>query len=204
MAGKIQYSVKFVGYGAYVIARKYGREVDYAMLDFVSGSTNISADGGFVIVSRRVDLGPFVKQLPDVGTELRHLLRQHMAEGLQERVSVVLSIGRNTISVARGTDVDKFIRQITKRYSEIEQLLAQAEQIGSRIKRRPYADYIGEIERDGLARVEAFGFGLFISGKLIFYPDYQVGLVRPVGKNCCEVHATAPETTRAWTINAQP
>jgi hypothetical protein len=46
MPRKAKYAVQFVGYLASVIAReKYGREVEYATLDFVSGATSIHADG---------------------------------------------------------------------------------------------------------------------------------------------------------------
>jgi hypothetical protein len=41
-----RYGVKFVGYSADVIARKYGRDVEYAVLDFVSGAASMNADGG--------------------------------------------------------------------------------------------------------------------------------------------------------------
>ena len=48
MPRKAKYGVQFIGYSALVIAReKYGREVDYAMLDFVSGATSMHADGGW-------------------------------------------------------------------------------------------------------------------------------------------------------------
>jgi hypothetical protein len=34
-------------------------------------------------------------------------------------------------------------------------------------------------EANGLCRVEAFGFGLYLDEKLTFYPNYQVALVKP-------------------------
>ena len=71
---------------------------------------------------------------------------------------------------------------MTQRFKKVQQVLEQAEEMGLHIKRRPYSEYIDEIARTGIARVEAFGFALFIEGKLIFRPDYQVHLfVRPVG-----------------------
>ena len=47
---------------------------------------------------------------------------------------------------------------------------------------RPYDEYIDEIGKTGLCRVEAFGFGLYVDGTLIFYPNYQVALVKPGGR----------------------
>ena len=47
MPGKARYVVKFVGYSAYVFARKYGREIDYAQLDFEGGGVTIRADRGW-------------------------------------------------------------------------------------------------------------------------------------------------------------
>jgi hypothetical protein len=62
MPRKAKYGVQFIGYSARVIAReKYGREVDYAMLDFVSGATSMHADGGWVMVPKRTDVEPFLK-----------------------------------------------------------------------------------------------------------------------------------------------
>jgi hypothetical protein len=95
---------------------------------------------------------------------------------------VTLSYGEDEICAAPDTGLRKFIRQITKRFLEIEAVLEQAEPVGSRIKRRPYDEYIDEIGKTGLCRVEAFGFGLYVDGTLIFYPNYQVALVKPGGR----------------------
>jgi hypothetical protein len=94
---------------------------------------------------------------------------------------ITLSCGQNTISIAPCTKITKFIRQVTQRFTEVEQVLEQAEEIGLQIKRRPYSEHIDEIAETGLSQIEAFGFALFIDGKLIFQPDYQVLLVGPVG-----------------------
>jgi hypothetical protein len=56
-----RYGVKFVGYSANVIARKNGRDVEYARLDFVSGAAFMRADGGWVTVPKPIDLKPFLK-----------------------------------------------------------------------------------------------------------------------------------------------
>src|SRR5262249_53878654 len=104
--------------------------------------------------------------------------------------------GESEVWVAPGTDVYRFIRQIFQRFIEVERLLEQAEQIGSRIKRRPYSEYIDEIERTGRCRVEAHGFGLFVDGRLIFYPDYKVFFVNKTEQpNTFEIHPLEPKTT---------
>lgn len=211
MSDKTKYAVKFVGYSAYVITRRRSREIDCAHLDFVADFTAIRADGGWVIVQNRTDLGPFLKTLPELVDELRELLRQGAGESIEsspvtttadyvtkvlERVEqgqpvsddrVSLFRGKNEVSITRGTDVSRFIRQITKRFTEIEKVIEQAEQIGARIKRRPYSEYIDEIGRTGLARVEYHGFGLFIGGRLVFYPDYQVALTEHLGGHTFEI-----------------
>jgi len=77
MQREAQYGVKFVGYSAYVIARgKYGHEVEYATLDFVSGAASMHADGGWVLVPKRIDLEPFLKGLPEIANELRDRCRR--------------------------------------------------------------------------------------------------------------------------------
>jgi hypothetical protein len=191
----VQYGVKFVGYSAAVIARKNGREVQYAGLDFFNDVASMHADGGWVMVRNRVDLGPFLRSLPNLAGELEELLCQHVAQALEESEKtgtaghmITLSNGQNEVCVAPDTDVNKFIRQITKRFFEIEPVLDQAYEIGSRIKRRPYSEYLDEIKKTGIARVEGHGFGLFIDGRLSFYPDYQVAFVRPAGDRAFEVN----------------
>jgi hypothetical protein len=179
MTHKVQYGVKFVGYSAEVIRK--GCEVAYAKLDFVTGHASVHTDQGWVS-SKRTDLGPFVQNLPKLATELQQRLSLRSDGELKEIAlsseMVTLLYGEDKIFAAPDTNVKKFIRQITKRFIEVEQVLEQAELVGSRIKRRPYAD-IDEIEKTGLCRVEAHGFGLFFGGKLMFYPGYQVALVKP-------------------------
>jgi hypothetical protein len=58
-----------------------------------------------------------------------------------------MSCGENEICAAPETDVRKFIRQITKRFLEIEAVLEQAELVGSRIKRGPTASISMRLER---------------------------------------------------------
>jgi hypothetical protein len=48
-------------------------------------------------------------------------------------------------------------------------VLEQAENIGLQIVRRPYAEYIDEINETGIARVECHGIGVFGEGKLTFH-----------------------------------
>jgi hypothetical protein len=201
--------VKFVGYSANVIARKYGRDVEYAMLDFVSGAAFMRADGGLVTVPKRIDLKPFLESLPKLANELQEaLLRQRNGElsqqttGVPERTGaaddrVSVSFGPTTVSVAPGTVINRFIRQLTKRFIEIERVLEQAEEIGLRIKRRPYSEYIDEIAKTGIARVEGHGFALLFDGRLIFYPNYQVVLVKEHGANLFQLFPLdeAPKTS---------
>ena len=193
-----RYGVKFVGYLADVIARKYGRDVEYAGLDFVSGAASMHADGGWVIVPKRIDLKPFLESLPKLANELQEaLLRQRNGElsqkatGVPERGGaddmVSVSFGPNAVSVAPGTVINRFIKQLTKRFIEIEQVLEQAEEIGLRIKRRPYSEYLDGIDKTGICRVESHGFALFADGRLIFYPNYQVVLVKWQGSNLFQV-----------------
>jgi hypothetical protein len=198
-----QYGVKFVGYSAVVMARKYGREVEYATLDFITGYASVLGDYSSV-TSKRADLGPLVRSLPDLKSELQALLSQHPAHGLEQKGSnrITVARGQNTICVAAGTDLKKFIRQITKRFLEIEQLLEQAEKIGSEIKRRPYSEYIAGIEKTGLAQVEGHGFALYIGRRLIFHPNYQVAFIKMVAPHLYEVYSLDQQTNAKTRSNA--
>jgi hypothetical protein len=190
MAHNAKYGVKFVGYSAYVVRK--GHEGEYAALDFETGHASVIADLGWVS-SKRADLGAFVRKLPTLSAELQQRLQSDPSFSFTRGgETVCMSCGENEICAAPETEVRKFIRQITKRFLEIEAVLEQAELVGSRIKRRPYGEYIDEIRKTGLCRVEAFGFGLYLDGKLIFYPNYQVALVKPARPNIFEVHALDP------------
>jgi hypothetical protein len=192
MAHNAKYGVKFIGYSAYVVRK--GHDGEYAVLDFVTDRARVIADLHLGWVSsKRADLGAFVRNLPTLSTELQQQLRSDPSFSFTRgRETVCMSCGENEICAAPGTEVRKFIRQITKRFLEIEAVLEQAELVGSRIKRRPYDEYIDEIGKTGLCRVEVFGFGLYVDGKLIFYPNYQVALVKPGGPNVFELHVLHP------------
>ena len=49
---KVKYGVKFIGYSAFVVGRKFGRETQHAMLDFLTDDVSINADGGHVLAKR--------------------------------------------------------------------------------------------------------------------------------------------------------
>jgi hypothetical protein len=197
MPRQAKYGVKFVGYGAYVIARKNRQEVQYAMLDFVTGGVILNADRGWVRASHRVDLEPFLKSLPDRASELHQILRQGAVSPLVQALGeatgvatdmVTLDFGENSVWLFRNADVSKFIRKLETRFYEIKQVLQQAEEIGSQISRRPYCDYINELKETGIARVECQGFGLSIEGNLNFHPSPQVRLVTHRKPNIFELH----------------
>jgi hypothetical protein len=186
------------GTRADVIVRKYAREVQYAKLDFVSGAVLMCADdGGFVMVPSRVDLEPFLTELPKLVDELKNLVHQREAElqqatGSSERTvgagdMISVPFGPNQVSVAPGTNVIKFVGQVTQRFREIKLVLKQAEEIGQGIKRRPYSEYTDGIEKTGICSVESHGFAYFVDGRLIFYPDYKVGYLRPAGETTFEL-----------------
>ena len=145
-------------------------------------------------VPQRVDLKPFLESLPKLAGEIQEALpRQRNGETLQQPIGVPergaadymvsVSFGPNTVSLFPGTVINRFIRQLTKRFIEIEQVLEQAEEIGLRIKRRPHSEYLDGIAKTGFCRVEGHGFALFVDGRLIFYPSYQVVLVKHQGSN---------------------
>jgi hypothetical protein len=74
MPDKARYGVKFVGYSAFVIARKYGREIDYAQLDFVAGGASIHGDDASVIVpnlNARICIPSIALSLPMPGLGAR-------------------------------------------------------------------------------------------------------------------------------------
>jgi hypothetical protein len=192
------------------IARKNGRQ--YARLDFVSGKASVDANSGWVIVPKRTDLKPFLESLPKLANELQEaLLHQRNGELSQQATGergaardwVDVSFGPNTVSITPGTVINRFIRQLTQRFIEIERVLEQAEEIGLRIKRRPYSEYLDEIANTGLPRVEVHGVALFLDGRLTFYPRHQVVLVKQHGPNLfqiCPVDEAPKPSVPPWAI----
>ena len=157
------YGVKFVGYLAEVVAWR-GNAVNagkcYAKLDFVCGAAFIHVGDGFVVADSRGELAALVSALPQM----------MQAAVLSEQIHLY----RPDI------DKDRFVRQITRRFANIEHVLEQAEEIGRTIKRRPYSEFIDEIGATGCPRVEYHGSALLVGGKLVFRPDYKVATIKPL------------------------
>jgi hypothetical protein len=157
------YGVQFVGYSARVIAwRGNGPKKHYGALDFVSGAASILADDGFVSARNRGELAALVHTLPE----------KIKAEVLPQEIH--LNPDRPNI------DKDRFARQITRRFVNIEHVLEQVEEIGCTIRRRPYSEFIDEIAATGCSRVEYHGSALLVGGKLVFHPDYKVATIKPL------------------------
>jgi hypothetical protein len=170
------YGVRFIGYSAQIIARKGNAE--FAELDFVSGMTVLCANAGRLFVPKRTALSSAVADLP---TSVDHLksLAQSVAPN-NDWHEVELRGGEVTIWFNRGTDLERFVDQIARRYRAVETILEQAEKIGSEIKRPPYDDYIDELAKTGVARVVSYGVAFFVDGKLAYYPERQELLIKPL------------------------
>ena len=175
-----RYGVIFVGYGARIVRITQSEQVGCAMYDFVSGATIVNGDEGWLLVSKRLDLTNWVGRLPQYAEKLKTAQKDASAE---EAIHLKLVCGENEIMVNRATNVDRFLQQITERYLEIGPLLDQVETVGSKIARRPYAEYIDEIARTGVSRVVRYGFGEFVAGQMRFYPARRTLLVKQSGRD---------------------
>jgi hypothetical protein len=201
MRSKPKYGVQFIGYSADIVARKKGGDVNYAKLDFVSRFASLNAGGGLVMAR---DLGPFVNDLPKIVVELEELLKELasslggkacrgpysvslMPEQLSGARWIEITISSEAeiceIHIPQGVHFRQFIRNVVKRFAEVEPVMEQAEIIGNSINRRPYEEYIKEIAETGLARVEYYGFALFIDGHLRLFPERRTALVQSQDDN---------------------
>jgi hypothetical protein len=172
------YGVRFVGYGADIIARK--GNATYAKLDFVTQSVLVFAVGGFVSVQKRLALSSVVADLPLCIEELKLLMK---TDEPSDNDFVKLERGLAIICIGRTADAGRFVRQITQRYREIGPILDQAEKIGSGIDRPPYADYIEEIRKTGNCRVVFYGNAFFIDGKLVYRPERRTIIAKRSAEN---------------------
>jgi hypothetical protein len=128
-------------------------------------------------VPKRAALSSAVADLPRSIDQLKSLAKSVTPDSDGHQVE--LRGGEVTIWLNRGADLERFVDQIARRYRAVEPILEQAEKVGSEIKRPPYADYIDEIAKTGVARVVSYGVAFFVDGKLAYYPERQVLLIKP-------------------------
>jgi hypothetical protein len=195
MKRNIQYGVRFVGYSARFVVLKDVAEVDYGMLDFVSGSVVLKANQGWITVPKLNDLGKAIASLPTRADRLKELVKQEAVETKGPVIEFEADKADIYIYIKHGADVDVFCSELAERFAEIKGFLKQAEKFGRTIKRRPYSEYIDEIERTGIARVEGHGFGLFVGGKLSFYPEPRTALVKAESPNQYRIQELDPTST---------
>ncbi len=162
----MEYEVRFVGYAAFVVTRK---EDLHAWLDFVTGRTRLFVRGGDVSSPSGRELSRFIARLPTHLDELNNKLRQNTAR--RSSGDVEWNFGENEISLDPSFDPAKVIRRFEARLHQLEPVLEQAENIGLEIVRRPYAEFVDEINETGIARIEFHGIGVFSKGKLTFHPS---------------------------------
>jgi hypothetical protein len=184
--GKVsRFGVAFIGYMARVVGLRNETEIDYAQLDFVSGSVMLMADHALVTVPNLSDLAPFVASLPGHAEQLRKVLRQGKAK-------TEIKFEKNSVTVDAASNVNRQMRQLSKRCSEVLPVLAQVQDVGKQIRRRPYAEYIQELAETGIARVVFHGFGVFEKNTLSYRPQHHEALVRPVEAKTFSVEPCGP------------
>jgi hypothetical protein len=169
-----------------------------ATLDFVSGGVTLFASSGFISVNDLDHLATAVESISACACELQRLVgdpdlahtNNRAPKEATGRSHEFLTFARDDfeVKIVSGANVERFIKQITSRRAELQDVLQQAAEIGSRITRRPYAEYIDAIKKTGLCQVESHGFAILVDGRLLFKPKYQVLFVRPHGPDLFEVH----------------
>jgi hypothetical protein len=193
MRSDLKYGVQFYGYVAVVVARKKGGDVECATIDFVTGVTTVYADagpnGGFVTAR---DLALFVQDLPKILPEVEELLKELTSSGGEIRRGSYLATLAEFPSEGRVIRIQ--ISSGAKKHAilvpagvQFQQVINQAKLLGNSIKRRPYEEYLDELAKIGVGRVESYGFALFMDGHLRFYPERRTLLVRPVTDNTFKV-----------------
>jgi hypothetical protein len=198
----MQYYVKFVGYMAQIVTKK---EEIHAILDFLTGSTSLKVSGGYVIVPNRCALGPYIASLltclndPDEKSKLS--MTRHGVS------STELTHGEDRIRLAPGADPKKVIRRLANRFRQIEPVLEHADIVGSQIERRPYSEYLDEIEATGFAQPKVHGLGVFDKGKFFFHPLNLTAVVKPTEREDffqVEYVDSSPEEAKICSGQATP
>src|SRR5260370_25474081 len=156
----MEYYVKFIGYSAFIVTK---RETQHAVIDFVSECTFIDADQATLIVRNRGDLARIVADFASdhLLTKDEDPAKHHTTDSTDNEIS--WKKGDNEICFSLDSDPKKVIRRLERRVRQLEPVLQQAEIMGSRIERRPYSEFVDEIEATGLVRVVFHGYGTFES-----------------------------------------
>jgi hypothetical protein len=162
------YAVRFVGYMAVIFALK--RRAKYAELHFGVEMVRLYATGGHVTVLNRLALSSVVAGLPLYIDELKSLMKEATPSN-NDRIT--LDRGEARIRMDRVADVDRFVRQITQRFREIEPILESVERIGSGIIRQPYHEYVQDIGETGTGHLEFYGDAFVVGGELSYRPERQ-------------------------------
>jgi hypothetical protein len=199
-----RYGTRFIGYSAFIVRSDTPEYL--ATLDFVSGAVSLAASSGSIMVRRLDLLATAVESLRNSACELQQFLSERSlgqtngwaSDELSGLFDNFLEFSRHDfeVCIASGANAANFIKQIACRRIEVHDLLKQAAEIGRKIKRRPYAEYIDGIKETGFAKVEYHGFALFVDGQLVFEPDYQVALTR-----VADPPHTAPYSPRPQVID---
>jgi len=197
MAQKFIYGVQFTGYLADVLAHHDGKNTKYATLDFVTGWATLFQQASWVSASSAAKLHQFMGSLPRIRGDLKQLLAElasspdnsicrgpYLAIKTPDEggaISITVSPEAELSNLSPDVHLNQFIRQAVKRYAEIARVLKAAEKLGATINRRSYAEYIDELAKTGISRVEYHGSATFIHGALRFYPEHRTFLVREHG-----------------------
>ncbi len=121
----------------------------------------------------RCALGPYIASLLAC---LNDLGEKSMLSMTRRGVS---HTGEDRICLDPGADPKKVIRRLANRFRQIEPVLEHADIIGSQIERRPYSEYLDEIEATGFAHPKVHGVGVFDKGKFFFHPLNLTAVVKP-------------------------
>jgi hypothetical protein len=157
----MKFYVKFIGYGAQIVT---GRGVECARLDFVTGITHLQISGGYIRASNRQELSCFVTSLSTYLQEIKNRPKAPHRNGYME-----WTFGDSEIGLIPDANAEKILRKFQVLFCKIKSVLEQAEIMGLQIERRPYSEFIEEIESTGIARIEVHGVGVFKNGKLVSF-----------------------------------
>ena len=138
----MQKFVTFVGYAARVIDAE---KREHAVLDFANGAAMLNLAGVGVLVADKSETSEVVAEVSSRLSEFERARRG--------------SFGENQIVLDPNVDAHMAVERFQKQYRQLEEVLRQADIVGSRFSRISYEKYMEETIRTGIVRVDVHAVG---------------------------------------------
>ena len=150
----MKYRVQFVGYSAYITHRRDKKFL--AVIDFMTGATSVFIETAEIFLSNACEFLSFASSLSDF---LKKFSQSDAPKGDDKIVDWV--VGENKMTIDPPRRVPQVVQRLGKNMFQLHAMLQVVQVVGSQIERRPHSDFLSEVLKEGYARIELHGIGIF-------------------------------------------